>query len=60
MNTLTMMGQGQRFSGYIDDPAYSRMVRDFINGNADFVFEEAGGNKLGRPTSTAMVGDPMH
>jgi len=36
--------QGPGFTGYIDDPAYSRLIEGLIK-RADFVFEEAGGRK---------------
>jgi hypothetical protein len=35
--------QGPNFHGYVKDPSYEKLVRDFIGGGVDFVFEEAAG-----------------
>ena len=35
--------QGPNFHGYIDDPSYSKLLKDLIADGVDFVFEEAAG-----------------
>ena len=43
--------QGPGFYGYIDDPSYSIMVKNWIEDGIDFVFEEAGGQGTSSRTS---------
>lgn len=50
--------QGPGFSSFIDDPAYSQMVDDFIHG-VDFVFEEASGRNpsIARSLAESILGE---